>query len=193
MLFRSCIDMGKGTQSPVFLIDLVPRLPAVGDVEKLYGESQLQLTDSFSGEFLPGTQLTWELTLRRITGGIEISGTITGDVTMECDRCLESFDHQVSIRLRETALWLGPHDEEEGGIEEVDYLVKEDMLDLEPVIRDAIFLSFPASRLCSEDCVGLCSRCGHDLNLGDCGCDRRRLDPRLSGLAALKKKMEEKD
>ena len=38
--------------------------------------------------------------------------------------------------------------------------------------------------LCSEDCKGLCPRCGADLNLGPCSC-KKEVDPRLAVLAKL--------
>ena len=40
------------------------------------------------------------------------------------------------------------------------------------------------STLCSEDCKGLCPRCGADLNLGPCSC-KKETDPRLAVLAKL--------
>ena len=40
----------------------------------------------------------------------------------------------------------------------------DDLLDLEPVVRDAIVLSLPLAPLCKDDCRGLCSQCGVDLN-----------------------------
>ena len=36
----------------------------------------------------------------------------------------------------------------------------------------------------SEDCKGLCSRCGADLNLGPCACGKE-IDPRLAVLSQL--------
>ncbi|MBR3961677.1 MAG: DUF177 domain-containing protein, partial [Clostridia bacterium] len=38
---------------------------------------------------------------------------------------------------------------------------------------------------CSEDCRGLCSNCGANLNGGDCGCNVKQIDPRLAKLAEL--------
>ena len=35
-----------------------------------------------------------------------------------------------------------------------------DLLDLEPVLRDAVVLALPMSPLCLQDCPGLCVECG---------------------------------
>ena len=47
--------------------------------------------------------------------------------------------------------------------------------------------------LCSEDCKGLCPKCGRDLNEGECGCDLKEPDPRLAVLAQLLHDPEEAD
>ena len=48
-----------------------------------------------------------------------------------------------------------------------------DLLDLEPVLRDAVVLALPMSPLCREDCPGLCVQCGVRL---DDGPDHRHED-----------------
>ena len=50
------------------------------------------------------------------------------------------------------------------------------------LLRDDILLELPTKFLCKPDCKGLCSQCGQNLNLGDCGCNQRRIDPRLEVL-----------
>jgi uncharacterized protein len=74
--------------------------------------------------------------------------------------------------------WL---DDEEQDEEEL-YL-DGDLLDLEPVLRDAVVLALPMSPLCREDCPGLCVECGAPL--ADAGPDHRHdkaPDPRWAGL-----------
>ena len=44
--------------------------------------------------------------------------------------------------------------------------------------------------LCSEDCKGLCSTCGADLNEGECGCSKGNIDPRWSQLLDIMKNNE---
>ena len=43
-------------------------------------------------------------------------------------------------------------------------------IDLEQSLREQLILSLPYAPLCKENCRGLCSRCGADLNAGDCKC-----------------------
>ena len=61
----------------------------------------------------------------------------------------------------------------------------EDMhFNLDPLVTEDIFLSLPTKILCSEDCKGLCPKCGVNLNLGKCSC-KKEIDPRLAALKEL--------
>ena len=56
--------------------------------------------------------------------------------------------------------------------------------DIEPLVNEDILLSLPMKILCREDCVGICRRCGKDLNDGPCDCGRD-YDPRWDALQQL--------
>ena len=45
-----------------------------------------------------------------------------------------------------------------------------DIIDLTEYIREDILLTFPQHYLCDNDCKGLCSGCGVNLNQEDCLC-----------------------
>ena len=64
-------------------------------------------------------------------------------------------------------------------------LMAGDLIDLEPVLRDAVVLALPASPLCSDDCAGLCSECGARLADAESGHNHETLDPRWAALAGL--------
>ena len=66
-------------------------------------------------------------------------------------------------------------------------LVEGETFDLDEIIREELILNMDMTVLCSEDCKGLCPRCGKNLNEGDCGCDRTEVDPRLAKLTQLLK------
>ncbi|SLJ82547.1 putative metal-binding protein, possibly nucleic-acid binding protein [Mycobacteroides abscessus subsp. abscessus] len=61
--------------------------------------------------------------------------------------------------------------------------MQDDLIDLEPLIVDAIGLELPLQPLCSEDCPGLCPQCG--VRMAIAGSEHRHeiLDPRWAGLA----------
>ena len=57
-------------------------------------------------------------------------------------------------------------------------------LDLDEVVTTAFILAMDTKNLCSDDCKGLCSGCGVDLNVDTCRC-KPEVDPRLAALAQL--------
>ena len=113
--------------------------------------------------------------------------TATCSVTLEgaCARCLNPVSEKLDIEFHRTVA-----DKLESEDEDDEYLlVVEDCIDVGEPIEDETALSLPARLLCSEDCKGLCQKCGADLNLGKCGCPENEPDPRW---AALKKLFENK-
>ena len=57
-------------------------------------------------------------------------------------------------------------------------------LDLDEVVTTAYVLAMDTKHLCSDDCKGLCFKCGVDLNVEPCRC-KPEVDPRLAALAQL--------
>jgi uncharacterized protein len=64
-------------------------------------------------------------------------------------------------------------------LDENDYIIGYD-LDVDKLIYGEILVNWPMKILCKNDCKGICNRCGANLNLGECGCDRAELDPRMA-------------
>lgn len=122
----------------------------------------------------------------------------------QCKRCLKPVALDEQLELSRT--WIpkdqvhkGEHHEKRGEMEasfdpgtadEEVYEGKE--LDLSPAVREQILLSAPESPVCSEDCRGLCPKCGKDLNEGECGCDRTVVDPRWAALKGIQLQKKEK-
>lgn len=97
-----------------------------------------------------------------------------------CDRCMipieRDFDYTFTHKLIESL-------EEEYND---DYIETPDLtLDLDELAATDILLELPSKFLCKGDCQGLCQKCGHNLNLGDCDCDKIEVDPRLEKLKEL--------
>jgi uncharacterized protein len=96
-----------------------------------------------------------------------------------CDRCLTDVPVRISAVINvELSLEDGKPDHLTDG-EAVNF-VEGKSLDVDQMILDEILLNWPAKVLCKEDCKGLCSVCGQNLNEKDCGCDRKVLDPRMA-------------
>jgi uncharacterized protein len=93
-----------------------------------------------------------------------------------CARCLKGF--KLPVHQQITALLM-----EEGDGENPDgYAIAGDWIDAGEIVRTEFLLAMEDRLLCSDDCAGLCGRCGADLNDGPCDC-KPEIDPRLAVLA----------
>ena len=107
--------------------------------------------------------------------------SLTAETTLDavCDRCGKEFSQDKEVACR-CMLAEELQNEESDDI----VLLEDGKLDAGELARTAFILGMDSKTLCSEDCKGLCPRCGADLNLGPCSC-KREPDPRLAALASL--------
>ena len=108
-----------------------------------------------------GSELAVELRLESVIEGVLVSGRVRAGVVGQCARCLTDLTDEVDVDFQE--LYEYP-DEANSADDEEALRLDGDLLDLEPVVRDAIVLALPLAPLCSPDCLGLCTQCGADLN-----------------------------
>lgn len=106
-----------------------------------------------------GSLIHLELRLESVTEGVLVSGTADVELVGECARCLTRIEDSCEVDLQE--LYVYP--ESEATEEEASRIV-DDLIDLEPLLRDQVVLELPFTPLCEEDCLGLCPTCGKDLN-----------------------------
>lgn len=106
-----------------------------------------------------GAEFELDLLLESVVEGVLVSGTAVAPTVGECSRCLDPLSDEIGIDL--TELYAYPDSTTDATTEEdeVSRLV-DDLIDLAPVVRDAVVLALPQVPLCSEDCPGLCVECG---------------------------------
>jgi uncharacterized protein len=136
-----------------------------------------------------------ELDLYAENENVFARGKLTGWCELACSRCLEPTRVSLEDDIMVTYLPEGQVPNEDGSeIDEAEaeeddqdvYPYEGEEVDLEPMLRERFLMSVPYAPLCTEDCAGLCSVCGANLNSGDCGCDRKVVDPRLAALKNIK-------
>jgi uncharacterized protein len=115
---------------------------------------------------LQPAQLTADITN---TGtGVVASGTITAVLEATCSRCLRVFPLTIVAPLE--GFYVAPgHDDEIPEEQEVGPIF-EGNIDLMDQILSALALELPFAPLHSEECPGICPRCGADLVESPCGC-----------------------
>ena len=97
-----------------------------------------------------------------------------------CDRCGIEASHDYAVTFNR-ALAVSIEGEDSDTI----ITIPDMKLDVDELVYTEVFLSLPTKFLCREDCKGICTNCGKDLNEGECGCNKREIDPRLAKLAEL--------
>ena len=113
------------------------------------------------------------------TGIVELHATADFTLETACDRCAKPISLPLATKIFHT-LVTSLNDETNDEL----MLVNELRFDLDPLITEDIFLDLPSKFLCGEDCKGICSKCGADLNAGSCSCEKE-VDPRLAALKQL--------
>jgi uncharacterized protein len=97
--------------------------------------------------------------LSRTPQGILVQGEFQGDAPSECVRCLTDFEQSLQTKFDELYAFDKRNTTESGLI-----LPEDANIDLEPLVREYLLIEMPISPLCREDCKGLCTVCGENLN-----------------------------
>ena len=141
---------------------------------------QMDLSDlEFYGKHLITRPVQIEGSVTNHAGALVLEGTASSLLDLSCDRCGKAFSREKVVELN-CLLATELEDEEHDEI----YLIQGNEVDLEEVAGTAFILAMDTKNLCSDNCKGLCAKCGADLNNGPCGC-RPEVDPRLAALAQL--------
>ena len=120
-------------------------------------------------------------TVRNTAGVLMMKGKITTCIHGICDRCATEFDRDVDIPIDAVLVTELANEENE---DEWVFTLEGDSADLDDIVRTIFVMNMDSKLLCSDDCQGLCCKCGKNLNEGPCGC-RKEIDPRLAALKQL--------
>ncbi|WP_241961087.1 YceD family protein [Salinibacterium hongtaonis] len=169
--------MAQHNKSPlaINILDLAHR---PGEMREVFVETKAK--ERFGNAVIAveeGTPISADVRLESLHDGILVTAEVDTTASGECVRCLIEITEPVEVEIQEVFAY----SETEG----FDYLVQDDHVDLEPVIRDAVVLSLPFQPVCQEDCLGLCPQCGVRL-LDNPGHEHEEpIDPRWAALAGL--------
>ena len=104
----------------------------------------------------------------------------------ECARCLDEVRGTFSLDFERTVVTEGMASEEKLEESVDEYIVLNNgKLELDAAVQEELLIDFPRKLLCSDDCPGLCPKCGKPKKDGDCGCVTKEIDPRLEVLKKL--------
>lgn len=153
------------------VIEIPSELFAPAESSSYAGTFDVREFDFGPDRYRAASPFAWNVVITNVGGALLVSGSVSGRVLTACSRCLEDASFDVNGEVEGYFLIEGegeaPSDMEE---DEFDVLPEDNILDLEPLLLAAIYVELPLIPLCREDCAGLCSQCGANLNEQSCSC-----------------------
>lgn len=140
--------------------------------------------DMSKAEFGGGYPFTSPVSVKahaqNIAGMVSVDIDAAFDFETRCDRCYDEIKKRMDYHFTHKLIEALQEEYNDDYIETPDR-----SLELDELVSSDILLELPSKFLCRGDCQGLCQKCGHNLNLGDCGCNKQEIDPRLAKLRNL--------
>ncbi|MCW5211766.1 DUF177 domain-containing protein, partial [Desulfobulbus sp. TB] len=123
---------------------------------------------------------------------VEVSGSLDAGVLLVCDRCLADYSFVAQSRFHYI---LDVASQESGHIKEIECTrasldiiqVEDPVVDISDLLRQQLYLVVPEKKICFQECKGLCTQCGTDLNSKECSCADKPGNSPFAVLASLKK------
>ena len=166
----------------------------LSDIIKNYG-GKLIISESFDmgkvdflgEEFIFTAPCKIEGAILNNTKSLELNAEVTGEAVVHCARCQKPITIEVKFPISEVLVR-----------EDAEFMPDDDVLiysgtsiELLEAITNSFLMNVSGKYLCSEDCRGLCMRCGINLNEQSCDCDKDNIDPRWEKLAEIMKNMSD--
>ncbi len=175
---------------------LDPRAPLVLDTRELGrrpgSERKVSLTAPAPADLgievlrVPeGSPIEFDIRLEAVVEGVLVTGTAQAVLAGECVRCLEEISSDITADFQELFVYDDGATQEEETEDGETSRLHGDLLDLEPLLRDAVVLALPFQPLCQDDCPGLCAECGARLADDPGHGHEAAVDPRWAALQQL--------
>ena len=186
--------------TPLLADITVDGLSLVGDVTA----EELGLTEE---DAVVRGPLAVSLDLTNVEGLVAVTGVLEGTIVRECVRCLKEYEdplafsvraafipepksaprHPKRVDPRKARAEVVEAEQEEEPDDQYHY--QGNQLELAPMLREHVILSVPMQPLCSDDCLGLCARCGKNLNEGPGQCAAEPPIPTFRVVQGMKRKI----
>jgi len=150
--------------------------------------------------------LAVSLDLTNVEGLVAVTGVLESTIARECVRCLKEYEDPLAFSVRAAFIpepksaprhpkRVDPRRSRAEVVEvepeekpDDQYQYQGNQLELAPMLREHVILSAPMQPLCSDDCLGLCARCGKNLNEGLCQCAEEPPIPTFRVVQGMKRK-----
>lgn len=171
------------------IVSLTEVLKGETTYEVCYGTSWWAREDEYDPVIRLSMPISAHIEIEPAGNRFFLTGKVKTELVLRCDRCLEEFycpmeqSFSLVIKRADPVLEVDKELKKEELLEEV---VKGEELDLDPIIREQIYLFLPMKCLCNENCRGICPNCGKNLNFDQCTCKKEAAHPAFQVLTRLK-------
>ena len=142
-------------------------------------EGTMDLKEFFDGsetiEILKPIKVYGEI--KRVGEILELTAKIETEIGFACSRCLLNSAMELKFDVLEKMTNIKTVDKDDELI-----FIEGDVIDITDIIVNNIMFNMPFKKLCSDNCKGLCQKCGVNLNSSTCSCENDDIDPRLAKL-----------
>ncbi len=136
----------------------------------------LQELSGVDDNFLFSKPVDFKGVLVNASGMLKLEGLLKVNFTSRCSRCLKDMEGELGLRIRESFLESDKNSDSEAYTYDDNYIL------IDGVLKDNIILNLPVKQVCSESCMGLCQRCGVNLNEKECSCRDEEIHPQMEVL-----------
>ena len=136
----------------------------------LDGSFNLEKLNSQADTYEFNKPITYNITITNTGDAFLIAGTANAQAKTACSRCLEDVEIEMSATIDAYYLIEAPQDARDNEINEFEILPEDHNIPLGDIIKATLIVDAPTKPLCSEDCKGLCPKCGANLNRETCDC-----------------------
>ena len=147
-------------------------------LHKEYSFSMTDVDESGLSPFVSPVKA--DITAENRAGLVRLSLATSFNYQKPCDRCGADVTKEMCYNFEHYLVTSLSGDQNDDYIETPDHTI-----DVDELLRTDIVLELPSKHLCSDDCKGLCPKCGANLNEKNCGCSAKEIDPRLEALKQL--------
>lgn len=153
----------------------------ISDIIKINGSYvDISLSGNIDGVADAGAELCFKNPVRfkgrltNLSGVLKLEGILTAEYKAKCYRCLADVHGAVDVDVEETFV-----NAAEAAGEDEAYVYKGNVIEIDKPLRDNLILNTQMKYVCKEDCKGLCSRCGTNLNESGCCCKEDEINPQM--------------
>ena len=133
------------------------------DIRKISVGESLNISESFSPSQDYFINFQANLTNKSTEKNFILTGTASCIFTTNCSLCLKQLEISFNLLLNECFVEGNP-------VNDNDVIIINNAIDIHNAVFNNLLQHIPMKPLCSDNCLGLCPKCGADLNIINCNC-----------------------